>query len=101
MVTPKALTVAELAAGLRELPHWRAVDRRLVASLRIDRATVPALYAAIAAAEDAADHHARVTVSYDRVDVELATHEAGYRITARDLALAATISTIVTTHRES
>ncbi|MFJ3903642.1 4a-hydroxytetrahydrobiopterin dehydratase [Streptomyces sp. NPDC090025] len=88
---PEPLTGAELAAALGRLPHWRAVDGHLVASFTVLRADVPVLYAAVAAAEDMTDHHARVTILYDTVTFALTTHDAGDRITVRDTAAAAVL----------
>ncbi len=88
---PEPLTAAELAAALDRLPGWRIADGHLVASFTACRADVPVLYAAVAAAEDMTDHHARVTILYDTVTLALTTHEAGDRITVRDTEAAAVL----------
>ncbi|MBD0746159.1 4a-hydroxytetrahydrobiopterin dehydratase [Streptomyces sp. CBMA152] len=95
---PAPLTGAELAAALATLPGWWDEDGSLVASYRSDRAGVPALYAAVAGAEDAANHHARVTILYDTVTFQLTTHDAGDLITARDTAAAAAIASLAAEH---
>lgn len=43
---------------------------------------------------EAADHHPEITNVYDRVTLRLTTHDAGDRVTARDLDLAVAIDRI-------
>ncbi|MDF1798239.1 MAG: 4a-hydroxytetrahydrobiopterin dehydratase [Planctomycetota bacterium] len=107
---PRALAQAELAAALagRGLGAWSfeptaagdsppAGDApsepptgELVRQLRFPSfAAAIAFLADLAPACDAADHHPTWTNTYDRLEVRLATHEAGGRVTQRDLDLAA------------
>ncbi|MDK1473862.1 4a-hydroxytetrahydrobiopterin dehydratase [Streptomyces sp. 549] len=95
---PTPLTEADLEAALGRLPGWTVKEGELTASYRADRARVPAFYAAVATAEDEADHHARITVLYGTVDLALTTHSAGGAITEKDTALAARISALAATH---
>ncbi|GGZ56745.1 hypothetical protein GCM10010387_58450 [Streptomyces inusitatus] len=88
------LTDAELAQALADLPGWTAQDGRLAAVYKADRAAVPGFYAAVAAAEDEANHHAEITVLYGTVGFALNTHDAGGAITALDTALAERISAL-------
>ncbi|NJP67246.1 4a-hydroxytetrahydrobiopterin dehydratase [Streptomyces spiramenti] len=92
------LTDAELDQALTELPDWRLRDGDLTASFTVGRGALPGFYAALAAAEDEAGHHARVTVMYTSVGLALNTHDAGGAVTAKDTALAATISRIAADH---
>jgi 4a-hydroxytetrahydrobiopterin dehydratase len=86
------LTDDELAAALRELPGWTVKDGELTATYKGARAAVPPFYAVVAAAEDEADHHARITILYGTITFAVNTHDAGGAITAKDTALAARIS---------
>lgn len=95
-VTP--LTTEELAEALTNLPGWQATDNSLVASFKGPRADLVTFYTALAAAEDAANHHARVTILYSTVTLELNTHDAGNTITARDTTLAAQVNELATAY---
>lgn len=83
--------VAEEAAGA---PSSAAPDEPVVGELVRDLrfpsfAAAIAFLAELAPACDAADHHPTWTNTYDRVEVRLVTHEAGGRVTERDVDLAA------------
>ena len=88
------LTAAQVSTQV-DARHWRVLLRSLHASFRtgsFERGL--ALTDRIGAAAEAAGHHPDVHLSYPRVRVVLTTHDAG-GITAKDVALAATISAIV------
>ncbi|MYS24490.1 4a-hydroxytetrahydrobiopterin dehydratase [Streptomyces sp. DvalAA-14] len=93
------LTEAELDQALSGLPGWTVTGGALSASFTADRAVLPGLYAAVAAAEDEADHHAEIRVLYGTVTFALNTHDAGGAITAKDTALAARISGLAADYR--
>ncbi|GAB3656681.1 4a-hydroxytetrahydrobiopterin dehydratase [Streptomyces sparsus] len=95
---PTPLTERDLEAALADRPEWTVRDGHLTASFTVDRAALPGLYTAVAAAEDDADHHARITVLYGTVDFALNTHSAGGAITEKDTALAARISDLAAEH---
>jgi 4a-hydroxytetrahydrobiopterin dehydratase len=90
-----ALTSTELDQALTGLPDWTVKDGSLTSSFTVSRAALPVLYAAVAAAEDAADHHAEVRILYTTISFALNTHDAGGAITAKDTALADRISALV------
>ncbi|MFI1884882.1 4a-hydroxytetrahydrobiopterin dehydratase [Streptomyces jumonjinensis] len=92
------LTDAELAQALTGLPGWTVQNGKLTAAFKADRAAVPALYAAVAAAEDEADHHAEIRILYGTIGFALTTHDAGDAITARDTAMATRLTALATEH---
>jgi 4a-hydroxytetrahydrobiopterin dehydratase len=92
------LTPAELDQALGTLPDWRVVDGDLTATFELARPAVGAFYAAVAEAEDAADHHARVTILYGTVTFALNTHDAGGAITGKDVDTARRITALATEH---
>ncbi|MGC5344983.1 4a-hydroxytetrahydrobiopterin dehydratase [Streptomyces sp. DT171] len=92
------LSDTELDQALTGLPDWSVQDGKLTATFKADRSAVPALYAAVAAAEDEANHHAEVTVLYGTIGFALNTHDAGDAITAFDTAMAARLTTLATEH---
>jgi 4a-hydroxytetrahydrobiopterin dehydratase len=95
------LTAAELDRALSGLPHWAVADGALTASFKADRAALPGLYAAVAAAEDDADHHAVVRILYNTISFALNTHDAGGAITQKDTSMAARLTELTAAHGAS
>ncbi|WP_367431742.1 4a-hydroxytetrahydrobiopterin dehydratase [Streptomyces celluloflavus] len=100
MPTPP-LTGAELDSALAGLPGWSVQDGSLTATFTADRTAVPGLYAAVAAAEDDANHHAAIRILYGTVSFALNTHDAGGAITGKDTALATRITALAAQHGAS
>ncbi|MFJ6573872.1 4a-hydroxytetrahydrobiopterin dehydratase [Streptomyces sp. NPDC091292] len=100
MPTPP-LTEPQLAESLTALPGWTVENGELTATYRATRARIPAFYADVAAAEDQADHHARITILYGTIAFALNTHDAGGAITAKDTAMATRIAQLATAHEAS
>ncbi|WP_052847232.1 4a-hydroxytetrahydrobiopterin dehydratase [Streptomyces avicenniae] len=92
------LTEAELADALRELPGWRVTSGELTARFTVSRAELPSLYREINRAEDAADHHARITVLHTTLTVAVNTHAANGALTTHDTALAREVTRIAGAH---
>ncbi|MEU0933941.1 4a-hydroxytetrahydrobiopterin dehydratase [Embleya sp. NPDC005971] len=92
------LTDAELTKALADLPGWRVTDGELTATYKCARADVPAFYATVAAAEDQANHHARITILYGTLSFALTTHDAGDRITATDVEFATRVASFAAAH---
>ncbi len=84
------LTQQELAAALGRLANWERVPNR--AAIRktyqfADFRTAFAWMTDIAAVAESMDHHPEWSNVYSRVEVVLATHDAG-AVTQRDVKLA-------------
>ncbi|WP_228474395.1 4a-hydroxytetrahydrobiopterin dehydratase, partial [Streptomyces calidiresistens] len=92
------LTDAEISQALASLPGWRAEGSALRAEYAIGRNALPGFYSSVAAAEDAANHHARIGILYGTVGFELNTHDVGGAITHRDTDLAARIHELAEEH---
>ncbi|WP_406288100.1 4a-hydroxytetrahydrobiopterin dehydratase [Embleya sp. NBC_00896] len=92
------LTDAELTKALADLPGWQVADGDLAATYKSPRPNVVAFYTAVAAAEDAADHHARITILYGTLSFALNTHDAGGAITAKDVDMAERITALAAEH---
>lgn len=76
--------------ALKELPGWRAVEGRDAIAKEFKFADFNAAFAFMTAAAlhaEKHDHHPEWFNVYNRVEVTLATHDAG-GVTARDVALA-------------
>ena len=86
------LTPAQIEDALAGLPGWTYDDDRLKKSFVFDdfRAAV-GFIVRLAFCAEALDHHPDLHNVYNRVDLALNTHDAGGRVTERDLALARAI----------
>lgn len=86
---PIALSPAEIAATLPELPGWLYQHNALTKHFRFVsfRAAMTFMQRASFLAENL-EHHPLWTNMYDVVTVQLSTHGAGHRVTARDVELA-------------
>jgi len=84
-----------LAKALADLPEWRIADGKLHRELRFpDFVHAFGFMASVALAAEARNHHPEWSNVYDRVVVDLTTHDAG-GITEKDLELARTIDALV------
>ncbi len=87
-MTP-ALASEEVDAFLAGAGAWSRVQDRLVREFRFASfADAIRFMQAAAITINRLDHHPEWTNVYDRVSVRLTTHDAGDRITAKDLDLA-------------
>ena len=85
------LTIEELKAALKRLPDWRLADNREAITRKFQFVDFDAAFSfmtrtALKAA--AMDHHPEWFNVYNRVEVTLATHDAG-GVTRKDIELAA------------
>lgn len=89
MPTP-ALTPSEITAALATLPGWELWDGTLLAKDFTFGSFREALSFMVRAGfeAEAMDHHPDWTNVYNRVAVRLNTHDAGGRVTAKDVELA-------------
>lgn len=89
----RPLEGAELEAALSQLPGWSIEGDRLVREFRF-RSFPEALSFLIRVgfAAERLGHHPEIYNVYATVRLELCTHEAGNRITERDVALAREIN---------
>lgn len=85
------LTDEQVAAALEELPGWVVVEGRLHRELRFaDFSAAFAFMVRVALAAERLDHHPDWSNSWNRVVIELTSHDVD-RLTARDTRLAAAI----------
>ena len=91
------LTHAERDAALSELPEWSPTgDGKAIArSFRFaDFNEAFGFMTRVALLADRADHHPEWSNVYNRVEIELTTHDAG-GLSARDVALAKAIDILL------
>ena len=85
------LTIEELKTALKRLPDWELAKEREAIRRRFSFVDVDAAFAFMTRAALMAsrmDHHPEWSNVYNRVDVTLATHDAG-GVTQKDIDLAA------------
>lgn len=88
MPTVKKLTGREVAEALTRLPAWRVVNDRLHRELVFeDFEAAFAFMTRVAALAEDRDHHPDWSNVYNRVTIDLVTHDAG-GITEKDCDLA-------------
>ena len=92
MATPP-LSETEIAAALRDLPDWSREGEALARTFQFAdfRAALAFMVRAGFEAEEL-NHHPEWTNVYHRVAVRLTTHDAGNRVTAKDVELARRLS---------
>lgn len=91
MSHPSRLTEPEIAAALAQVPEWERRDDRIVRSLRLATfADTIAFMASLVEVIDRLDHHPEWTNVYNRLDIELTTHDVN-GLSSRDFEVAAEI----------
>lgn len=89
------LTSEEINAALRELPGWRRDGDALAKEFKFGSfREAMSFMVRVGFEAEAADHHPDWTNVYNRVAVRLNTHDAGGKVTAKDVALARKIQAI-------
>lgn len=86
------LSDAEIQAQLTTVPDWQLTGKK-IKCVRVFRDFVAAIdfVNQLVAPAEAAGHHPDLSITYNRVTIELTTHDAG-GLTEKDFALAARIS---------
>jgi 4a-hydroxytetrahydrobiopterin dehydratase len=92
---PAPLTPRRIEAALAGLPGWGFRRNALVRSFTFTGfPEALAFMVRVGFEAEAMNHHPEWTNVYNRVIVRLSTHDAGGRVTARDVALARRIQEI-------
>src|SRR5271157_627543 len=93
-MAPPKLSPPEIEAALARLPGWKLVDARLHREYRFpDFIHAFGFMATAAVMIEALGHHPEWSNVYNRVTVDLTTHDAG-GLTAKDVELAARLEEI-------
>ncbi|MCO5183551.1 MAG: 4a-hydroxytetrahydrobiopterin dehydratase [Anaerolineae bacterium] len=83
------LTQAEIDDALTELPGWHVKDGKLHKQFKFDSfATALGWMVSVGIFADKIDHHPEWANVYNRVTVDLVTHDLGNAISTRDIDLA-------------
>jgi 4a-hydroxytetrahydrobiopterin dehydratase len=92
MPAAKKLTAKQIENALAQLPGWALKNGKLAREFRFaDFSEAFAFMTRVALAAEQRDHHPDWKNVWNRVSIELVTHDAG-AITERDVALARVIS---------
>lgn len=87
------LTIAELALALNTLPGW-IPDNDVAISKTYNMPNYiagVAFASAVAVLAEAHDHHPDITITWKKVMVRFSTHDAGNKITQKDVDVARAI----------
>ena len=91
----KALSEAEISAGLTELNGWARDGHVLVKTFSFDSYLAGVAFAAsVGVIAEGLDHHPDMTIGWRRVSVSFTTHDAGNMLSAKDFAAAAAIDAL-------
>lgn len=92
MGTP--LTDAELQSALQKLPHWKRNDKAIERDFEFPNfADAMVFVNKIAEAAEDANHHPDITINYNKVKLQLISHDSG-GVTQRDLRMAGRINEV-------
>ncbi|MCT9870077.1 4a-hydroxytetrahydrobiopterin dehydratase [Paenarthrobacter aurescens] len=83
---------ADVDTALKELPDWRYQDGLVTVFKTPTAADALALIAAIGKIAERQNHHPDLEWRYNRVFLRYVSHDAGGKVTSRDLAAAASVS---------
>jgi 4a-hydroxytetrahydrobiopterin dehydratase len=90
------LTEPEINAALAKLPGWGSTGHKLVKIFQFKNfRDALAFIVRIGLEAEGIDHHPEIKNVYNKVELGLNTHDAGGRITAMDVELAARIEKAV------
>lgn len=89
----------EIERRLHELPGWTLEGDRITRIYRLpSHFAAAALTVHVARIQDELNHHSDLTLGYNTVAVSVNSHDAGGRVTEKDLALAAAIEDVAPGH---
>jgi 4a-hydroxytetrahydrobiopterin dehydratase len=98
-MAPEVLSRQQIDEALAGLPGWQADGDTLTRTYGFDKHLPAASMALhVAVIQDELNHHAELTLGYNRLGVAVNTHSAGGRITDLDIALARRITGIAAGH---
>ncbi|MDA1359385.1 4a-hydroxytetrahydrobiopterin dehydratase [Glycomyces luteolus] len=95
-MSDQPLTEAEIELALSDLPGWSHIGDRLEQTWTFG-GHLQALAAATAVGflNEQRDHHADLTINYNRLRVSTTTHSAGNKVSAKDTDLARAVSDLL------
>lgn len=99
---PQPLTELEIAESLGALPGWALAEDRLVRTYTLSgHLPAVAMLVHVATVQEQLNHHAELTLTYNRLGVAVNTHSIGGRISELDVQLASRIEELALAHGAS
>ncbi|MEU4682616.1 4a-hydroxytetrahydrobiopterin dehydratase [Streptomyces xinghaiensis] len=99
-MAPRPLTPQEIQDALTELPGWASTGDRIERTYTFaGHLAAAAIVTEIARVQESLNHHADLTLSYDKLKVSVNTHSVGGEVTELDTELAHRIERIAVEHR--
>lgn len=90
------LSGEEIEVALASLPDWRLEDDKIIKSYHFkDFPEAMSFLLRVAFEAEALNHHPELYNVYNYVEVRLNTHDAGGKVTARDIVLAGKIEELI------
>ncbi|MFG2193616.1 4a-hydroxytetrahydrobiopterin dehydratase [Streptomyces sp. NPDC048639] len=98
-MAPEPLSHQEIEDALAELPGWTLNDDRITRTYTCEgHLAAAAMVGQIARVQETLNHHADLTLSYNKLTATSSTHSAGGKVTELDLELAHRIEQIASEH---
>ncbi|WP_393062575.1 4a-hydroxytetrahydrobiopterin dehydratase [Streptomyces sp. LN549] len=89
----------EIENRLRELPGWTLEGDRITRTYRLPSHFAAAgLTVHVAQIQDELNHHSDLTLGYNTVALSVNSHDAGGKVTEKDLGLAARVEAVAPGH---
>lgn len=89
------LTDIEIANALGGLPGWERDGDTLTRTVKFDTYLAGTAFAsAVGVIAEGLDHHPDLHIGYKKVTVRFSTHDAGNKITAKDVAAARAVNAL-------
>ena len=89
------LSPEEIENALSELSGWKVEDQKLVKTFeRLDFADAVSFIVALGFVCEKHDHHPELSNVWNKVTLEITTHDAGNQLTEKDFALAKGIDAV-------
>jgi len=91
----KALSEAEISAGLAALNNWTRDGDALVKEFAFDSYLAGLAFASsVGVLAEGLDHHPDMSIGWRRVTVSFTTHDAGNQLSAKDMTAAAAVDAL-------
>jgi 4a-hydroxytetrahydrobiopterin dehydratase len=98
-MAPEPLSHKEIEDALAELPGWALAGERIERTYTFEgHLAAAAMVGQIARVQEALNHHADLTLSYNKLTAAANTHSVGGKVTELDLELAHRIEQIASEH---
>lgn len=95
-MSDRPLTEAEIELALSDLSGWAHEGDRLTRTWTFDgHLAALAAAGAVGWVQERRNHHADLTIRYNRLTVSTTTHSAGNKVSAKDTELAGAVSSLL------